>query len=81
MASSAYVRVHRLGASLTRRAIDEAIHAGIVRLGNRKATVYHQKAIREFVVGKNVFVCLPIGSGKSICFVALPFVFDTLRQR
>ena len=81
MASSTYVHVHHLGASLTRRVIDETIHAGIVRIGYSKATVYQQKAVREFVVGKDVFVCLPTGSGKSLCFVALPFVFDTLRQR
>ena len=28
-----------------------------------------------------VFVGLPTGSGKSLCFAALPFVFDILRAR
>ena len=36
--------------------------------------------IEKFVVGKDDFVILPMGSGKSMCFVALPLVFDYLRR-
>ena len=39
-----------------------------------------QGAIREFVLESGrVFVGLPTGSGKSLCFAALPFVLDILR--
>ena len=39
-------------------------------------------AIRDFVLGSGgVFVGVPIGSGKSLCFAALPFVFDIVRAR
>ena len=30
---------------------------------------------------RGVFVDLPTGSGKSLCFAALPFVFDIFRSR
>ena len=35
-----------------------------------------QGAIKEFVLGRDVFVGLPTDSGKSLCFV-----FDILRAR
>ena len=38
-----------------------------------------QKAVRAFVGGKDVFVSLPTGFGKSVCFQSVPFVFDPSR--
>ena len=46
-----YVRIPRLGASIIRRALDETIHTGVMRLGYTKATVCQQRAKKEFVVG------------------------------
>ena len=41
----------------------------------------HQKqAVCAFVDGKDVFVTLPTGFGKSVCFQSLPFVFDYLHS-
>ena len=36
------------------------------------------EAIRAFVSGNYVFVSLPTGYGKSLCYVLLPLVFDAL---
>ena len=38
-----------------------------------------EKVINEFISGKDVFVCLPTGFGKSVCFITLPIVFDLIR--
>ena len=37
-------------------------------------------AITEFLKGKEIFVSLPTGSGKSLCFATLPYVFDFLKH-
>ena len=37
------------------------------------------EAIVSFVEGRDVFVCLPTGYGKSLCFALLPLVFNHLR--
>ena len=39
-----------------------------------------REVIRAFVSGKDVFVMLPTGSGNSLCYVAVPLVFDFLRR-
>ncbi|KAL5468923.1 hypothetical protein EMCRGX_G030076 [Ephydatia muelleri] len=39
------------------------------------------KAINSFLEGKDVFVTLPTGSGKSLSFAILPFAFDDMYGR
>ena len=36
-------------------------------------------AIKHFVIGNDVFISLPTGYGKSLCFLLLPRVFDLLK--
>lgn len=38
------------------------------------------EAVRSFISGNDVFVCLPTGSGKSLCYCLLPTAFDILRK-
>lgn len=51
------------------------------QLGIATLTADQKRVICEFVKGRDVFVCLPTGSGKSICFAVLPLVFDTLQGK
>jgi ATP-dependent DNA helicase RecQ len=38
-----------------------------------------KKALHSFVSGKDVFVSLPTGYGKSLCYALLPIVFNKIR--
>ena len=58
------------------RVIDTSIKSAFVKLGYVEPTQDQQQAIKEFVKGKDVLVCLPTGAGKSLCFAAIPLVFD-----
>ena len=59
--------------------VNNAIEDACLNLGYAAATSYQEKAIKEFTQGKNVFVSLPTGEGKSLCFAALLGVFDFLK--
>lgn len=39
------------------------------------------KAIKSFCSGRDVFVSLPTGYGKTLIFAMLPLVFDKLKGR
>ena len=49
-------------------------------LGYSKLKPTQQEVVEKFVSGRDVFVCLPTGSGKSLCYAVLPAVFDGLGQ-
>ena len=40
-----------------------------------------EEAIKTFVKGRDCFVILPTGYGKTLCYVLLPYVFDRLRKK
>ena len=67
-------------ARYSKEQIDAAIDATVQAFGLESLKHQQQKAIEEFVSGRDVFVALPVGFGKSYCLALLPTVFDHLRQ-
>ena len=60
--------------------LQEYIKDAATSLGITTLKTEQQEAIRQFVLGRDVFVSLPTGYGKSACYFSLPFVFDRLRR-
>ena len=63
------------------REIEAAIAAAFGRLGYSAVKSEQLEAAREFVKGQDVFVSIPTGSGKSLCYGCLPLVYDSLRSK
>ena len=61
--------------------IDDAIDAAAARLGYEEVKSKQREAVRAIVNEKDVFVSLPTGYGKSLCYAMLPFVFDSVLSR
>ena len=56
--------------------MESAIAKAALRLGFESLKSQQQTAILRFLEGNDVFVSLPTGSGKSLCFDPLLLVFD-----
>ena len=61
--------------------VDAAIHSAVSRLGFSELRPKQLLCIRRFVEGHDVFVSLPTGSGKRLCYSVLPWTFDALKRR
>ena len=51
------------------------------RLGYSHLRREQEEAVTAFVGGNDVFVALPTGSGKSLCFAILPWLFNELHPQ
>ena len=58
--------------------VEVTIRKAFWRLGYHDAKEEQLKVAREFISGRDVFVCLPTSSGKSMCYGCLPYAFDEL---
>ena len=61
--------------------IEETISTAVKAMGYSSLTAKQEEVVRAFAKGIDVFVSLPTGSGKSLCYCILPLVFDSLRRR
>ena len=60
--------------------VDHAIIAAAWLLGYESLRPRQTEAIKGFLVGRGVFVCLPTSSGKSLRYGLLPTASDILRS-
>lgn len=58
--------------------VESAIHKAINKLGFSSVKPQQMMVVREFINRRDVFVVLPTGFGKTLCFTCLPIVFDEL---
>ena len=79
MDSTRVLRVRRLKKDFPLHQVNAAILQAVRKLGYDRPTEDQKDAIRSFVEGTDVFICLPTGSGKSLCYACLPILFDILR--
>ena len=58
--------------------VESALQYALDRLGRPSLILKPEQtqAIKSVLIGKDTFVWLPTGFGKSICFEALPFAYD-----
>lgn len=59
--------------------LELSMRAAIARMEIKELKDKQKEAIRSFASGKDVFVSLPTGYGKSLCYQILPILFDSLR--
>ena len=58
--------------------LDSIIIQAAQKLGYPTLRPNQHKAIKSFMEGHDVFISLPTGCGKSLCFSVLPYAFDYL---
>ena len=58
--------------------IQEAITTSAIQLGYSCLRDQQRLAVFHFMMGNDVFLSLPTGSGKSLCYWILPKTFDNL---
>ena len=61
--------------------LKEIVSAAVGALGYDSIKPEQEIALLSFLRGHDVFVSLPTGYGKSLCYAALPAAFDKLLKR
>ena len=74
------VFVTRLQKKVTFTRVTRAIEASVKTLGYEKVRQEQFDIVLNFLKGKDMFISLPIGGGKSLCYACLPFVYDWLQE-
>ena len=76
MQDVATVLVPHLKLTVTLVSVQQVITQSVKELGYHQPTDDQAEALQKFVSGHDVFISLPTGSGKSLCFACVSLVFD-----
>ena len=60
---------------MNRKSVVSALHSILLRLSYSYPMLGQEKAVIEFVLGRDVFLPSSIGYGKSFCYFCLPLIF------
>ena len=60
--------------------LDQIIDEAASSAGYSSVKTEQRNALKAFAKGRDVFVSLPTGHGKSLCYALLPAVFDLKRM-
>ena len=60
--------------------IQQALNKAVIEMGLSSLKPKQTEAILAIVAGKDIFVSLPTGYGKSIIYGVLPLLFDKLQD-
>ena len=71
----------KMEVTATKQTILQVIREAGRKIGINNLTEDQEQSVYHFIHGHDVLVCLPTGSGKSICYAILPLVFDALLGR
>ena len=63
--------VPRIGVSISDSELGIVLLSAVQKMGYDRATDDQKEAVKASVLGKDVFVSLPTGSGKSLCYSCL----------
>jgi superfamily II DNA/RNA helicase len=61
--------------------LDSAVTEAASLLGFDSLKDEQRHCMKSFLEGRDVFVILPTGFGKTACFTCLPYAFDILQKR
>ena len=66
--------------SVKEMSISHCVWDAATALGFTSLKPEQEETITQFTLGRDMFVALPTGYGKSLCYYCLPYVFDSVRK-
>ena len=56
--------------------VEDALQEAVKKLGYSEVREKQREAILHFVQGKDIFISIPTGAGKSLCYYTLPLLYE-----